>query len=130
MTVVRMAGGLFDTQPFALNIKCILFTLLLAAGYWFLPGKNLVVLVALLYFPYLALAWYDYVYKCQVDLLQPTVFPFGEYLYLPFKPPDYQQRYADMPAEKKTRMKEYGRFIAAIIAGIVLLVLVHNKFSV
>ena len=115
-----MAGGLFDTQPFSLNIKCIIFTLLLAGGYWFLPKNKIWILVALLYFPYLALAWYDYYYRCQYNLLQPTVFPFGEYLYLPFKPPDYKERYNKMPQERKDKMKEYGRFIAAVILGIVL----------
>jgi hypothetical protein len=114
-----MAGGLFDNQPFALNIKCIIFSLLLAAGYWFLPQKNLIVIVALLYFPYLALAWYDYYYDCRKGQLQPTVFPFGEYVYLPFKPPDYQQRYNELSQERKDTIKNYGRFIAAIILGIV-----------
>jgi hypothetical protein len=114
-----MAGGLFDNQPFALNIKCIIFSLLLAAGYWFLPQKNLIVIVALLYFPYLALSWYDYYYDCRKGQLQPTVFPFGEYVYLPFKPPDYQQRYNELSQERKDTIKNYGRFIAAIILGIV-----------
>ena len=122
-----MAGGLFDDQPFSLNIKCIIFTLLLAGGYWYLPKRKLWILLALLYFPYLALAWYDYVYKCQSDLLQPTVFPFGEYLYLPFKPPDYKERYASMSTEKKTKMKEYGRFIAAVLFGVFMLVLLIRK---
>ncbi len=122
-----MAGGLFDTQPFALNVKCIIFSLLLAGGYWFLPQKNILVLLALLYFPYLALAWYDYFYACQSGLLQPTVFPFGEYVYLPFKPPDYKERYAEMPQEKRDKMKEYGRFIGAILFGIVILIVVNKN---
>lgn len=122
-----MAGGLFDDQPFALNIKCIIFTLLLAAGYWYLPPKKLWVLFALLYFPYLALAWYDYAYKCQVGLLQPTVFPFGEYIYLPFKPPDYKERYQVMSPERKSKMKEYGRFIAAVIVGIVIMLVLLTR---
>lgn len=118
-----MAGGLFDDQPFALNIKCIVFSLLLAAGYWFLPQKRLWVLAALLYFPYLALAWYDYYYGCQNDLLQPTVFPFGEYLYLPFKPPDYKQRYENMSPEKKDKLHRYSTFIGAVLVGILLVVI-------
>ncbi len=115
-----MAGGLFDNLPFSLNIKCIIFTLILAAGYWFLPQKRLWVLAAILYFPYLALAWYDYYYKCQNDLLQPTVFPFGEQVYLPFKPPDYQQRYKDMPKEKREKLTEYSRFIGFVLIGVLL----------
>ncbi len=122
-----MAGGLFDNQPFSLNIKCIIFTLLLAGGYWYLPKRRVWILVALLYFPYLALAWYDYYYKCQKDLLQPTIFPFGEYVYLPFKPPDYKERYNQMSQERKDKMKEYGRFIAAIILGVILVLVFRNN---
>lgn len=122
-----MAGGLFDTQPFSLNIKCIIFTFLLAGGYWYLPPKKLWILIALLYFPYLALAWYDYVYDCRAGLLQPTVFPFGEYLYLPFKPPDYKERYTNMSQEKKTKMKEYGRFIAALLLGVLIVFYFYKR---
>lgn len=121
-----MAGGLFDDQPFSLNIKCVLFTLFLAGGYWYLPYKNIYVLLALLYFPYLALAWYDYAYKCQVGLLQPTTFlPFSEYVYLPFKSPDYKERYENLPAARK----EYMRFISAVLGGVALLIFlyIYNK---
>lgn len=52
------------TQP-ALNLKCIVFTIVLSVGYWFLPSRNKYVLAALAYFPYLALAWYDYMYACK-----------------------------------------------------------------
>jgi hypothetical protein len=122
-----MAGGLFDEQPFSLNIKCILFTLIIACGYWFSPKKKLWILIALLYFPYLAMAWYDYYYKCQYGLLQPTVFPFGEYLYLPYKPPDYKDRYTRMPQERKDKMKEYGRFFAAVIFGLLLVLYIRSR---
>lgn len=124
-----MAGGLFDNQPFSLNIKCIIFTLVLAIGYWYLPQKRVWILVALLYFPYLALAWYDYYYQCQRGLLQPTVFPFGEYLYLPYKPPDYKERYNEMTQERKDTMKSYGRFIAAILFGVVLILLLWFRYN-
>ena len=122
-----MAGGIFDNQPFSLNLKCIIFTLLLAGGYWYLPPKKIWILISLLYFPYLALAWYDYIYDCRVGLLQPTIFPFGEYVYLPFKPPDYKERYANMSLEKKTKIKEYGRFIAAVLFGVILVFLIRSR---
>ncbi len=54
-----------DNTPPALNLKCIIFTGLLASGYWYLPARNKYVLVALLYFPYLAMAWYDWIYACK-----------------------------------------------------------------
>ena len=54
--------------PPAVNVKCIVFTLVLTTGYWFLPPKNKWVLLALLYFPYAAMAWYDYRYACERNL--------------------------------------------------------------
>jgi hypothetical protein len=54
-----------DHTPPALNLKCIVFTIALASGYWYLPSRNKYVLVALAYFPYLILAWYDWIYACQ-----------------------------------------------------------------
>ena len=54
-----------DQTPPALNLKCIVFTIFLASGYWFLPPRNKYVLAALAYFPYLAIAWYDWIYACQ-----------------------------------------------------------------
>ena len=55
---------MYETPP-AVNLKCIVFTAMLAGGYWFLPPRNKYVLVALAYFPYLALAWYDWIYACK-----------------------------------------------------------------
>lgn len=54
-----------DTTPPAVNLKCIVLTFFLATGYWFLPPRNKWVLIGLSYFPYLALAWYDWIYACQ-----------------------------------------------------------------
>lgn len=90
-----MAGGIFPGKPFAYNVKCIVGTLVIAAGYWFLPPKNLWVLLLLLWLPYVAMAWYDYAYDCK-DKMQPTLFPYGRYVFLPFKPPEYQAAFATM----------------------------------
>ena len=94
-----MAGGLFSGHPFAFNWKCIIFTLILAGGYWFLPHKNPWVLAFLIWSPYIALAWYDYSYNCQ-DKLKPTLVPFGRYIWLPFKPPGYKNEFNKLPAEQ------------------------------
>jgi len=55
------------TEPVA-NWKCIWFTLALAGGYWFLPQRNKWVLLSLLYFPYILMAWYDHLYQCKRNL--------------------------------------------------------------
>lgn len=87
-----MAGGLFPGYPFKFNIKCVLFTAVIAGGYWYLPHHSLFVLLFLLWFPYIAMAWYDYAYQCEPHL-GPTLIPFGQYFWLPFKPPSYKAEY-------------------------------------
>ena len=91
----RMAGGLYPGRPFALNAKCIVFTALVAGGYWYLPPRRLWALALLLWLPYVAMAWYDYAYRCQ-DPMSPTIVPFGRLLFLPFKPRPYKREYAGM----------------------------------
>ena len=54
----------YNEQP-TWNTKCIVFTMVLATGYWFLPPQNKWILLLLMYFPYLVLAWYDYSYQCK-----------------------------------------------------------------
>ena len=90
-----MAGGIFPGAPFKFNIKCVIFSAALAGGYWFLPSKNYFVLFFLLWFPYIAMAWYDYMYDCQ-NKLGPTIVPFGRYMWLPFKPPGYKAEFNKM----------------------------------
>ena len=52
------------------NIKCVIISLILAGGYWFAPQKNKWILLGILYFTYLLIAWYDY-YLCD-RVLTPT----------------------------------------------------------
>ena len=105
-----MAGGLFSGHPFALNLKCIIFTAILAGGYWYLPHKNLWVLAFLIWFPYIALAWYDYSYDCK-DKLGPTLVPFGRYIWLPFKPPGYKKKFDELPPEQIQDMKTLDHLV-------------------
>jgi hypothetical protein len=91
-----MAGGIFPNYPFHFNVKCIIFTLLIVLGYWYFPPKNIIVLLFLLWIPYISLAWYDYSYGC-VDKMQPTIIPFGRYIFLPFKPAEYKKKFRELP---------------------------------
>ena len=117
-----MSGGLFPHYPFQPNWKCVIFTFFIAGGYWWLPPKKLYILLFLLWLPYIALAWYDYMYDCHQQM-QPTLLPFGRWLFLPFKPPSYQQAYQDLPDIAKADMDEVdhivGWTIIVIILGIV-----------
>jgi hypothetical protein len=109
-----MAGGIFPGRPFAWNIKCIIFTVILAAGYWWAPSRNLWVLFFLLWAPYVALAWYDYSYDCK-DKMQPTLIPYGRSIFLPFKPPGYRAEFEKLPPEQIQAMNTLDHNVTWII---------------
>lgn len=65
-----MAGGLFG-KPFALNEKCIVFSIIIMALFLYKPNikSNLVlgaVLFGIFVVSYVAMAWYDYYFDCKV----------------------------------------------------------------
>jgi hypothetical protein len=66
-------------------------------GYWYFPPKSILVLLFLLWIPYIALAWYDYSYHCTNKVL-PTIIPFGRYIFLPFKPAGYKKKFRELPS--------------------------------
>lgn len=122
-----MAGGIFPGAPFRFNIKCVVFTLIVAGGYWFLPAKNIWMLGFFLWFPYLALAWYDWSYACQ-DRLEPTIVPFGRYMWLPFKPPGYQADYLKLSDGQIRTMDRVDHLVGwTILAAILFFVLLRAK---
>jgi hypothetical protein len=121
-----MAGGLFPGRPFAFNIKCVIFTALLAGGYWLLPHKNKWVLFFLLWFPYIAMAWYDYTYDCR-DKLQPTVVPFGRFIWLPFKPPGYKEEFDTLPQSHINLMNRVDHVVGWTIVVVLVGLYSFNK---
>ena len=69
-----MAGGLFG-RPFVLNIKCIIFSLIIMGLFLFKPIiKNKLILGLILFIifvvSYVAMAWYDFYYNCDILPLQ------------------------------------------------------------
>jgi len=114
-----MAGGIFPGAPFQFNIKCVIFSAMLAGGYWFLPSKNYFVLFFLLWFPYIAMAWYDYMYECR-NKLGPTIVPFGRYMWLPFKPPQYKADFEKMSVSQNESMDRVDHLVGWTIVILVL----------
>lgn len=122
-----MSGGIFPSRPFAWNIKCIIFTAIIAGGYWYLPPKNILVLLFLLWSPYIAMAWYDYSYDCK-DKLQPTIVPFGRYIWLPFKPPGYKKEFEKLPAEQIQAMNNLDHVITwSILISVIAFFVLKNR---
>ena len=98
-----MAGGIFIDQPFSPNPKCIVFGLLLCLSYWFLPSKrNPWMLIFIFNAGYIAMAWYDQIYKCKNKMYSGTS-PVGDaVLNSIFKP----QRRDEEKDEKKNYVKD------------------------
>lgn len=106
-----MAGGLYPGRPFSLNIKCIVFTAAVAGGYWYLPPRSWWVLAMLMWLPYVSMAWYDHFYDCK-DKMDPTVVPFGRYIFLPFKPDGYKREYSKMAQSQLDTMGRVDHVVA------------------
>jgi len=70
-----MAGGLFDT-PFVMNPKCILFSLVQMLLLYTTPPTfstkmmSYAFLFVIFVFAYVAMAWYDYYFGCEIDPLK------------------------------------------------------------
>ena len=65
-----MAGGIFPGQPFTLNIKCIIFSLM-CMGLFLIKPEDIPVskefsLFILFVLAYVSMAWYDFYYNCQL----------------------------------------------------------------
>ena len=65
-----MAGGIFG-RPFQLNVKCIIFSLLIMTIFLYKPNiKSKLIMGTTLFsifvIAYVAMAWYDYFYNCNV----------------------------------------------------------------
>jgi len=63
-----MAGGIFVEQPFHFNIKCVVFSIVLILCYWLLPSKQVVLVPMIFITGYIAMAWYDFMYNCDIQL--------------------------------------------------------------
>jgi hypothetical protein len=67
-----MAGGIFVDQPYHPNPKCLVFAISLMIAYWCMPKKNPFLLPLIFVIAYIAMAWYDYLYNCDMQLYSGT----------------------------------------------------------
>lgn len=56
----------------AVNLKCVVFSVILALFYWYAPQKNKWILLLTLYVPYILMAYYDHYFECKKYPLRPT----------------------------------------------------------
>ena len=109
-----MGLGLFNT-PLYLNLKCIIFSIVLIAIYY-LPkpqsiAHNIVMIFLLGTSAYIAMAWYDVLYDCN-DRLKPTLLGW---ISKPFKPKEYQQQYEQLPLKYKKMIRNVDIFVLIIL---------------
>ena len=115
--------GMYMCSPtliYANIAKAMVFALIITLIAYVLPYRSIFVLLLLLYLPYLLNTWYDFFFDCS-SKLQPTIFPFGRYVYLPFKPADYQERWRLLPDSKKLEIARYDKFFLLIIIGVIVI---------
>lgn len=63
-----MQTGVFVDQPSHFNPKCVYFAAVLMFFYWYLPNRNPFLLPVIFVVAYIAMAWYDYLYNCDMQL--------------------------------------------------------------
>jgi len=93
-----MAGGIFVERPFHLNPKCVIFAFILMAGYWFMPPKQVILLPMIFITSYIALAWYDFVYNCDVPLFS-GISPIGAATFDSWGKPQRRQNRPAIPTD-------------------------------
>jgi hypothetical protein len=112
-----MSGGLFPGYPFTLNIKCIVFSIIIMIIYTFRPPVLSLVPSLLVYFiifviSYVALAWYDYYYACSQLPLQKSRGGGGFTSY--FKPPVHEPTKQNEHTFTQTELDKNNKVIFAM----------------
>jgi len=75
------------------------------------------------------MSWFDYVFNCQYGKLEPTPLPFGRYIYLPFKDPEYKAKFAALCKERKSTMDKVDTISALVLVGIIFVVVLGKLFK-
>ena len=101
-----MAGGLPNTGvPFTLNIKCIVFSMIIIGLYLYKPPdiKNKLVLYSILFgifvISYVSMAWYDYYFECSSVPLRKGYASLQQYIKPPAHEPEKQIMQVETPHE-------------------------------
>ncbi len=130
-----MAGGLFG-RPFVLNEKCIFFSIICMALFLYKPTfKNQYVLYFTLFIifviAYVAMAWYDYFFNCDlVPLKKGSVGGItGQ-----FKPPSHEKekQEGDKETKKDNQLRNiiiYGSHLLFIVPLLVYIAIYKKKIN-
>jgi len=124
-----MAGGIFVDQPYHPNPKCLLFAAIIMMIYWFAPAdKNPYLLPVIFVISYVAMAWYDYIYKCDITMY--SGYNIGpNTLDAIFKPQLRQREHPETKKLSKNQEAEYLKrvYLFHLIAVVPLLLYVGSR---
>jgi hypothetical protein len=127
-----MAGGLFG-RPFTFNVKCIIFSMICMALFLYKPDiKNQYVLYGTLFViftvAYVAMAWYDYYFNCDILPLKKGKYSLQQYIKPPAHKPKKQVEHKDEAVDKKMRrILIYALHILFIVPILAYLALYKTK---
>ena len=99
---------------------------LISLVFYFLPKNNWVVLAFLLYIPYFLLAWYDYFANCKFRM-NPTLFPFGRFIFLPMKPDPYKRRFDELDPYVVQNIANFDKYVGVAI-GVAAIIFTLKKY--
>lgn len=111
-----MAGGLFG-KPFAFNIKCIIFSLIIMSLFLYSPNiQNNYILYGTLFIifviSYVAMAWYDYFFDCRILPLRKGEKSWQKHV----KPPSHDaEKQEEWMCEKDVSRKHQLIYLAHIL---------------
>ena len=129
-----MAGGLFG-RPFTFNVKCIIFSMICMALFLYKPNiKNQYILYGVLFIiftvAYVAMAWYDYYFNCDLLPLKKGKYSLQQYIKPPAHKPKKQIEHKEEAVEKKMyRMLIYALHILFIVPILAYLALYKTKVN-
>ena len=129
-----MAGGLFG-QPFSINVKCVIFSLIIIALFLYKPNyQNQYLLYGILgllfVLSYIAMAWYDFAFGCDILPLKKGKYSWQKAL----KPPVYEseKQIEGKETKKETNLKMYLIYFSHLIFIVPLLLYIayyKNKIN-
>ena len=129
-----MAGGLFG-RPFVLNEKCIVFSLICMALFLIKPTfKNQYLLYFSLFVifvvAYVAMAWYDYYFNCDIVTLKRGTRSFTGLFKPPSHTPEKQEKDKDTKLDNSRRhMLIYAMHILMIAPLLGYIAIYKNKIN-
>ena len=129
-----MAGGLFG-RPFVLNEKCIVFSLICMALFLIKPTfKNQYLLYFSLFVifvvAYVAMAWYDYYFNCDIGPLKRGTRSFTGLFKPPAHAPEKQEKDKDTKLDNTRRhMLIYAMHILMIAPLLGYIAIYKNKIN-